>query len=138
VTKIDPSFGHVKSKKTQTIELTGTGFACVDSDCEELKCRFGNHPGQYVYVKAEFISSTNIKCNVPTYTRPDVVNVEVTINDESYTNDNKTYGFFDPFVLDANPRLIATDGTTKVDIKGIGFVNSGQTRALFNNKTHKI
>lgn len=66
------------------------------------------------------------------------MNVEVTINDESYTSDNKTYGFFDPFVLDANPRLIATDGSTKVDIKGIGFVNSGTTKALFNNKTHKI
>lgn len=76
-------------------------------------------------MKAEYQSGTQIKCDVPTYTRPDVVDVEVTINDESYTNDNKTFGFFDPFVLDADPRLIATDGSTKVDIKGIGFVNSG-------------
>ena len=76
-------------------------------------------------MKAVYESATSIKCDVPTYTRPDVVNVEVTINDESYTNDNKTYGFFDPFVLDASPRLLATDGSTKVDIKGIGFVNSG-------------
>jgi len=43
-----------------------------------------------------------------------VLFVEVTVNGESYTNDNKTFGYFDPFVLDADPKLLATDGTTKV------------------------
>jgi len=55
-----------------------------------------------------------VRCKVPQYTKPDVLDVELTINDESYTSDNKTYGFFDPFVIDAIPRLIATDGSTKV------------------------
>ena len=66
---------------------------------------------------------------MPRYTKPDVLKVEVTVNDESYTNDNKTYGFYDPFVTDANPKLLAVDGSTKVNIVGIGFVNSGETRA---------
>lgn len=52
----------------------------------------------------------------PQYTKPDVLKVEVTVNGESYTNDNKTYGYFDPFVLDAVPRLIATNGSTVVDV----------------------
>jgi hypothetical protein len=64
-----------------------------------------------------------------------VLDVELTINDESYTSDNKTYGFFDPFVLDAIPRLIATDGTTQVQIKGIGFVDSADAKALYNNRS---
>ena len=60
------------------------------------------------------------------------------MNGESYTSDNKTFGYFDPFVIDASPRLISTDGKTLVDIKGIGFVNSGEARALFRNKTNPI
>jgi hypothetical protein len=49
------------------------------------------------------VSSTLIKCKVPQYTKPDVLFVEMTVNGESYTSDNKTYGYFDPFVLDAEP-----------------------------------
>ena len=72
---------------------------------------------------------------MPDYTKPDVLKVEVTINGESYTSDNKTYGFFDPFVLDAQPRLIATDGSTIVEIKGIGFVDSPDSKAQYSNST---
>lgn len=79
-----------------------------------------------------------IRCKVPQYTKPDVLNVEVTINGESYTSDNKTYGYFDPFVLDANPKLLATDGSTKVQIKGIGFVDSGQCKAVYDNRSHEL
>ena len=68
---------------------------------------------------------------MPQYTKPDVLNLEITINGESYTSDNNTYGFFDPYVLDAKPRLISTDGSTTVAIQGIGFVDSGQAKALF-------
>jgi hypothetical protein len=76
-----------------------------------------------------------MRCKVPDYTKPDVLKVEVTINGESYTSDNKTYGFFDPFVLDAQPRLIATDGSTIVEIKGIGFVDSPDSKAQYSNST---
>jgi hypothetical protein len=77
-------------------------------------CRFGNEPNSYIFVKAQLVSSTQVKCKVPQYTKPDVLNVEVTVNGESYTNDNKTFGYFDPFVLDANPKLLASDGSTNV------------------------
>ena len=46
------------------------------------------------------------------------------MNGKDYTNDGKTYGYFDPYVLNAEPRLISVEGTTKVRIKGFGFVNS--------------
>lgn len=58
--------------------LTGSGFLDVGAD---LKCRFGNAPGQYLYTHAEYNSGEQIKCPVPTYTKPDVLNVEVTVND---------------------------------------------------------
>jgi hypothetical protein len=67
----------------------------------------------------------------PKYTRPDVLQVEVTFNGQDYTNDKLTYGYFDPFVLDIQPRLISKRGTTQVHIKGFGFVNSPDTKSQF-------
>jgi len=49
------------------------------------------------------------------------------MNGLDYTGDGKTYGYFDPYVLNAEPRLISVEGTTKVRIKGFGFVDSGTT-----------
>ena len=86
-------------------------------------------------MKATFVDKTMVRCKVPQYTKPDVLFVELTMNGESYTNDNKTFGFFDPFVLDADPKLLATDGTTNLQVKGLGFVNSGETKVLFSNRT---
>lgn len=85
------------------------------------------------------ISTANIQCKVPLYTKPDVLNVEVTINDESYSNDNLTYGYFDPFVLDAKPKLIHVDGSTKLSIIGLGFVDSkGLLKAQYSKRKSPI
>jgi len=56
------------------------------------------------------------------------------LNGEDFTNDKKTYGYFDPYVLDVSPRLISVDGSTKIKIKGLGFVNSGTTQAKFDGE----
>ena len=141
VTSVDPKFGHVKAEKDVTIDVFGSGFDCGDDgtcDKDDLLCRFGNSPSTYIYVKAELVSDTNMRCKVPEYTKPDVLKLEVTVNGESYTSDGNTYGFFDPFVLDAQPRLIATDGSTKVEIKGIGFVDSNEAKAQYTNRTYPI
>lgn len=60
------------------------------------------------------------------------------MNGNDYTNDQKTYGYFDPYVLNAEPRLISVDGTTKVKIKGFGFVNSNETKALFSSNNNTL
>ena len=57
----------------------------------------------------------------------------MTLNGYDYSNDNITFGFYDPYVIDASPRLISTSGTTRVTVKGIGFVNSGETKVVFEN-----
>lgn len=138
ITSITPAFGHVKTTKDQVIEVAGSGFACYDEDCADLLCRFGNQPDEYIFTKATLASGSLLRCKVPQYTKPDVLNVEVTINGESYTSDNKTYGYFDPFVLDANPKLLSTDGSTHVQIKGLGFVDSGQCKAAYDNRTSSL
>ena len=55
---------------------------------------------------------------------PSVLRVELSLNGKDYTNDNQTYGFFDPYVLDVQPRLLSRDGSTKITISGFGFVDS--------------
>ena len=138
VTSLTPSYGGVKASNPPVIDVAGSGFECFGEDCSDLQCRFGNQPAQYIYVKATRVDGGLVRCKAPVYAKPDVLKVEVTINGESYTSDNQTFGYFDPFVLDADPRLIATDGSTRVAIKGLGFVDSGQSKALFSNRTADI
>ena len=57
----------------------------------------------------------------------------MTLNGFDYSNDDIKFGFYDPYVIDAEPRLIATDGTTKVNVKGIGFVDSGELKTKFKD-----
>lgn len=41
-------------------------------------------------------------------------------------------------MIDASPRLISTAGTTRVTVKGIGFVNSGETKVAFENSAFPL
>lgn len=72
------------------------------------------------------------------YTKPDVLPVQVTLNGFDYSNDDIKFGFYDPYVISASPRLIATDGTTKVTVKGIGFVDSGDIKTKFSDPANTI
>ena len=134
IDKLHPSFGKVKAKTQQYMYIEGRNFKCPDTNCSDLKVRFGDPvEHQAIYVKGTWINETFVKCKIPKYTKPDVLRVELTLNGQDYTDDKKTYGYFDPYVLDASPRLISVDGTTIVNIKGFGFVNSGETKSLENS-----
>jgi hypothetical protein len=117
------------------MEIEGTNFKCPDTNCSQLYVRFGD-AGQGIFQKATWLNESYVKCLIPKYTKPDVLRVEVTMNGKDYTNDGKTYGYFDPYVLNAEPRLISIEGTTKVRIKGFGFVNSNETKSLFSSPSN--
>lgn len=91
-----------------------------------------------VYVEGTMSSDGKIQCYAPVYVQPDILRLEVTLNDVDYSHDNKTFGYFDPFVINAKPRLINVDGTTKVNIMGIGFVDSGETKSKFANPENPL
>jgi hypothetical protein len=84
------------------------------------------------------VNETYVRCLVPKYTKPDVLVVELTLNGVDYTTDGKTYGFFDPYILDADPRLISIDGSTTVKVIGFGFVNSPDIKVAYNSATHRL
>lgn len=113
------------------MEIEGTNFKCPDAACSELWVRFGD-TGKDIFIKGEYLNETFVKVKIPKYTKPDVLRVEVTVNGKDYTNDGKTYGYFDPYVLNAEPRLVSVEGTTKIRIKGFGFVNSSETKSLIS------
>jgi hypothetical protein len=116
------------------MEIEGTGFKCPDANCSELNVRFGDQDSP-IYTKGIWLNETFVKCLIPKYSKPDVLKVELTLNGLDFTMDQKTYGYFDPYVVNAYPRLISVEGTTKVRIKGFGFVNSNQTKSLFSSPT---
>lgn len=116
------------------MDIEGSNFKCSDANCSDLYVRFGE-PGQSIYQKGIYISDSHIRVKVPKYTKPDVLRVEVTVNNKDWSNDAKTYGYFDPFILRAEPALISVDGTTKIRIKGFGFVNSTNSKAIFSSSS---
>ena len=70
-------------------------------------------------------NSNEIEVYIPKYTKPDILPVEVSMNGRDFTNDKVSYGFYDAFVIDVEPRLVSKKGGTKMTVKGFGFVNSG-------------
>ncbi len=137
ILKLHPSFGPVKSKTDHYLEIEGTSFQCPDKHCKDLTVRFGDPP-LAIYTNGTLMNDTYIQCLVPKYTKPDVLHVEITLNGRDYTSDKKQYGYFDPYVLNAKPRLIAVDGSSIVQIIGFGFVKSGETQALINGEQSDV
>lgn len=80
--------------------LTGTSFNCPENDCSNLKVKFYDNITSIV-VPGTLVNSLTVTCQVPSYTKPDVLRVEVTFNGADYTSDNRTYGYFDPYIIDA-------------------------------------
>ena len=134
ITDLQPRYGPVKAVTDQIIDLTGTNFNCPEPTCSDLTVRFGNSEYDYQYFKGTWVSSTLIKCKVPRYSKPDVLHVELTLNGQDYTNDNFTYGYFDPYILNVYPKLLHKSGSTRVRIYGFGFVDAtgSYLKALYN------
>ena len=61
---------------------------------------------------------------MPNYPQPDILPLEVSMNGEDFSNDGKEFGFFDPFVFNAKPKLISKSGNTKIKVSGFGFVDT--------------
>ena len=135
VNSIDPEFGEVKHSQNTIISVHGQNFDWENDDWSSVKCRFGEDPDAIV-VKGKRVSTDLIQCPLPNYPQPEILDVEVSVNGVDFSNDKKQFGFYDPFVLHASPILISTTGSTKLEIKGFGFVDSskyGKLKALYDN-----
>lgn len=120
------------------MSITGSGFVCDTPPCSSVTVRFGTIPDNAIYVQGTIESEGLITCEIPMFTKPDVLPVEVSLNGFDYSRSNHTFGYFDPYVISAEPRLLAQDGSTEVTLKGLGFVDSGETKVRFDNAGHTL
>ena len=82
----------------------------------------------------------NVKCLTPAYPAPETLTVDVSFNGLDYSNEKVTFGYIDPFVLQVEPRLISARGTTKVALKGYGFVRieDSKMQAVLKNENDTL
>ncbi len=123
VENIYPTFGPLAHSSMITLFVKGKHFSCLDQNCTHVTCRFGKGD-EAIFVPATRVSATEIHCRIPKYNRPDVVPVEISLDDEYYTSDNKEFGFYDPFVWNVKPKMVSRRGNTTIRIHGYGFVNT--------------
>jgi len=69
---IDPKFGPVKNPLNESVDISGRNFKCPDPECRDLYVRFGGVDNA-IKVKGEKVDSNTIRCQIPKYTKPDVL-----------------------------------------------------------------
>jgi hypothetical protein len=138
VTGVNPTYGVTKSSKP--LEISGENFNCPDSDCSKIKVRFTNKAGDEIYRNGQKGSTDVIRCLTPAYPAPETLTVDVSLNGLDYSNEKVTFGYIDPFVLQVEPRLISARGTTKVSLKGYGFVRieDSKMQAALKNENETL
>ena len=89
-------------------------------------------------VKAEVINSTKAYCIAPANYILDKTYVEITLNDQQYTDDNVPYYYYrPPQVFDIDPREGPTKGGTVVIVYGNKFKDSKNITCKFNHTITK-
>ena len=79
---------------------------------------------------AKMSQANSVIVPIPKYPAPETLDVDVSFNDQDYTNNGVKFGFLDPFILGIQPRLLSTHGTTKLNITGYGFVSMEESKQL--------
>jgi hypothetical protein len=125
---VSPSVGVTKNPKNAKMEITGDNFACPGGDCSKLKVRFTNAQGKKIEVEGKMTERGSVVCSIPKYPAPETLDVDVAFNGQDFTHDGVTFGYLDPFVEDVRPRLVSAKGTTKLRIRGFGFVQQEESK----------
>jgi len=137
VTQVDPVYGVTKNPENGDITITGENFECprselnaAEEDCSKIRVRFTNKFGDEIYMDGHKTSEDKIKCPIPKYPSPETLDVDITMNDQDYTNNGVTFGYIDPYILGVSPRLVSSRGTTKLRLDGYGFVQMEDDKTL--------
>jgi IPT/TIG domain len=87
-------------------------------------------------VRAYALNSTKVYCEAPPNYVTERTNVEVTLNNQQYTDDNIPYFYYKPpQVFDADPREGPTRGGTEVVVFGAKFQQGKNITCKFGAKT---
>lgn len=115
----------------------GENFECPPSeinpeeeDCSKIRVRFTNKFGDEIFMDGHKTTAGAIKCPIPKYPSPETLDVDITMNDQDYTNNGIQFGYIDPYILGVSPRLVSSKGTTKLRLDGYGFVQMEEDKTL--------
>lgn len=135
VTAVNPTYGVTKNPKGYKIEISGDNFQCPNNDCSRIKVRFMNSMGDKIYVDGKMTDTGAVICEIPKYPAPETLDVDVSFNDQDFTNDHVKYGFLDPYILGISPRLVSTHGSTRLNLTGYGFVQMEESKSVVAYKS---
>lgn len=80
--------------------------------------------------------SGSVICVIPKYPAPETLEVDVTFNDQDYTNNGVKYGFLDPYIEDIEPKLVSQSGATQLTLMGYGFVQMEESKSVVAMKNN--
>jgi len=122
VTSIYPISGSI----TGGTQISAFGYNFVESD--KIKCAFGSE-----IVPGDFLSATEITCDVPSSPYATVVDFDVTFNDLDYTNSNIQFSYVGNLLIDSlAPTSGSVLGGTVVTVTGSNFEFSQYLRCKFD------
>ena len=131
VAAVAPFTGTVRGNTEVTI--TGVNFV-QSSALGMLQCRFVSATGSGLVVEALFLDATQMSClspDVVSFGGPQDVTIEVTMNDQQYTNDGVKFTYYDPdqppTVTDLIPGSGSKQGHTILRIVGSNFKHPAST-----------
>ena len=88
--------------------------------------------------KAKIHSSTEIECVTPPSYEKQVVPVEITLNDQQWTDDNVPFYYYHPpYTYYISPKIGPVSGGTVVKVMGGNFEDTGVVKCLFGLKLGK-
>ena len=139
VQRIEPSNRGPDSGGT-VIRLRGANFNPF-KELEELKLEnetFCNFELLGKKVKATIYSSTEIECITPPSYEKQVVPIEVTLNNQQYTDDNVPFYYYHPpYTYYISPKIGPVAGGTVVQVMGGNFEDTGEVKCKFGDKLGK-
>lgn len=138
IVKISPNFGPLNGNSDQLINVNLDKYKCSGNDCDHLICRFSNE-NDVILEKAEFKEENLLACSIPRVSHPSSYKLEVSFNGgDDFTNNGFTYTFYDPYVTKVEPKIIASEGNTTIDIYGTGFADSGDNLKVRFGKNQEL
>ncbi len=140
VTALIPNYGPDSGGNRVIIQgqnfMPFRGETDIDNPTNDTMCYFEGIGKVPAYV----INSTKIYCEAPPNFVMEVTKIEVTLNNQQYTDDNVPYFYYKPpQVFDCEPREGPTKGGTEVIVLGTNFKDHKNITCKFGNKlTHGV
>lgn len=127
IREIWPTYVVTRNPMNKSLIISGDNFVC-EKNCNKAKVRFRNKAGDEIFMPAQVLKNGSLTCQIPPYTSPEVLFVDISFNGQEYTNDMFQFGYLDPYILDVQPRLVSSHGTTKLTLHGFGMIQMAGAR----------